>query len=298
MRPSSLPFRLTLAAALTLLPLAATGQAASAGPSPDAPLHIRQLHPDFYVIDGTSTGQSDVPNLIVYVTSEGVVLVDPWFAKDYEHVLKAVKSVTDQPVRYVINTHFHSDHTGANGRFPAGTGIVGQVNTRKHMLDHNLPGPPNIVFTDETSLFLGGQQITVRYLGRGHTDGDAAVYFPEWKTVCLGDMMAGTRGVTNPVVDYANGGNLAAWPHSLDRALEFDIDTVIPGHGSITNRAGLVAHRDKVEAVGEELRRLDAEHKTKPEVQAALISDFDFKPINLRALDGLIAEFQAPAPTH
>jgi len=78
---------------------------------------------------------------------------------------------------------------------------------------------------------------------------------------------------------------------SLDRALAFDITAVIPGHGTITDRAGLVAHRDKVAAVGKELRTLDVQHKTKDEIQAALIADFSFKPINLRALDDLMAEF-------
>lgn len=104
--------------------------------------------------------------------------------------------------------------------------------------------------------------------------------------------MAGTRGVTNPVVDYAGGGKLAAWPASLDRALAFDIDTAIPGHGAITDRSGLLAHREKVQAVADRLRQWDAEGKTRDQIQALLISEFDFKPINLRALDGLIAEFK------
>jgi cyclase len=256
------------------------------------PLQIHPLHPNFYVIDGTSNGQSDVPNLEVYVTPAGVLLVDPWFAKDYDRILAAVRTVTDLPVRWVVNTHYHSDHTGSNGQFPATTEIAAHTNTRKHILEQNMPGPPAVTFTDEMSIFLGGKEIRLRFLGRGHTDGDIAVYFPEWKTVCLGDMMAGTRGVTNPVVDYANGGTLAAWPSSLDRALAFDIDTVIPGHGAITNRAGLLAHREKIQAVADRLRQWNRESKTKDQIQALLISEFDFKPINLRALDGLIAEFK------
>jgi cyclase len=256
------------------------------------PLTIHPLHPNFYVIDGTSNGQDDVPNLVVYVTPAGVLLVDPWFAKDYDRVVAAVRSVTDLPIRWVVNTHYHSDHTGANGKFPAAVEIAAHANTRRHMLEQNMPGPPTVTFSDEQSIFLGGREIQLRYLGRGHTDGDIAVYFTEWKTVCLGDMMAGTRGVTNPVVDYASGGKLAAWPSSLDRALALDLDAVIPGHGPITDRAGLLAHREKVQAVGDRLRQWDSEGKTKEQIRALLISEFDFKPINLRALDGLIAEFK------
>ena len=275
---------------LLLAAAVSTGMGVAQGAA-DAPLQARQITPDYYVIEGTSNGQSDVPNLSIYVTGEGVVLVDPWFAKDYERIVAAVKKVTDQPIRYVINTHFHSDHTGSNGGFmTAGVHLVAQESTRRHMVEHSLPGPQDITFRDELHLYLGGKEVVVRALGRGHTDGDAAVYFPEGRIVCLGDMMAGTRGVTNPVVDYANGGQLAPWPASLDRALAFDPAVVIPGHGSLTDKAGLQAHRDKIAAVGARLKVLTAEGKSKEAIRSALISEFDFKPINLRALDGLIAE--------
>ena len=289
MRPAVPNLRAIALAAIALAIGAATrAQTAAAG---YPPLKLKQMHLDFYVIDSETNNVPAVPNLIVYVTPQGVLLVDPWFAKDYDHIVAAVKSVTDQPIRYVVNTHFHSDHTGANSLFPPATEIIAQDNARKHMLEHAMPGPPNITFRDELTLHLGNKDVVLRYLGPGHTDGDLAVYFPEWKTVCLGDMMAGYGLVTNPVVDYANGGTLTAWPLSLDRALAFDITAVIPGHGTITDRAGLVAHRDKVAAVGKELRTLDVQHKTKDEIQAALIADFSFKPINLRALDDLMAEF-------
>jgi cyclase len=277
-------------ASVLAFPATAFAQTSSA---PYPPLKLKQMHPDFYVIDSETNNVPAVPNLIVYITPQGVLVVDPWFAKDYDHVVAAVKSVTDVPIRYVVNTHFHSDHTGANSLFPPSTEIIAQDNARTHMLQHAMPGPPNVTFKDELTIHLGDKQVVLRYLGPGHTDGDLAVYFPEWKTVCLGDMMAGFGAVTNPVVDYANGGNLTAWPSSLDRALAFDVTTVIPGHGTITDRAGLVAHRDKVAAVVQEMRTLDAEHKTKDEIQAALIKDFAFKPINLKALDGLISEFAA-----
>jgi cyclase len=256
------------------------------------PLKVRQLTPDYYVIESTNDGQAAVPNLSIYVTGEGVIVVDPWYERDYPYVIAAVRSITDQPVRYVINTHFHSDHSGSNASFLPITHVVAQDNARKHMVEHNLPGLPDVTFGDEMHLYLGGKEVILRYLGRGHTDGDIAVYFPEGRIVCLGDMMAGTRDVTNPVVDYANGGNLSAWPASLDRALAFDVAVVIPGHGTITDRAGLVAHRQKVARVAARLRELIANGKSKDQIQSALISEFDFKPINLNALDGLIAEFQ------
>ena len=92
------------------------------------------MHPDFYVIDSETNNVPAVPNLIVYVTAQGVLLTDPWFAKDYDHVVAAVRSVTDQPIRSVVDTHFHSDQTGTTSLFPPATEILAQDNAREHML--------------------------------------------------------------------------------------------------------------------------------------------------------------------
>ncbi|WP_164857125.1 MBL fold metallo-hydrolase [Sphingomonas crocodyli] len=255
-------------------------------------LKVRQLHPNMYVIEGPANGEGPNPNMIIYATGHGVVVVDPWFAIDYLHVLAAIRSVTSEPVRYVVNTHFHEDHSGANAEWPADVMIIAQDNSRKHMLEQAMPGPPNITFSDELTLHLGEKTVRLRYLGPGHTDGDIAVYFPEWKTVCLGDMMAGTKGVTNPVVGYASGGTLAGWPRALDKALAFDVAEVVPGHGAITGRDGLVAHRDKVAAIGDSLRAWDRAKKSAAEIHDLLISTYGFKPINLASLDGLVTEFR------
>jgi glyoxylase-like metal-dependent hydrolase (beta-lactamase superfamily II) len=153
-----------------------------------------------------------------------------------------------------------------------------------------------VTFTDEATLYLGGKEIRLRYLGPSHTDGDLAVYFPEWKTVCLGDMMAGStqQNDTNPYVDYENGGTLKAWPASLDRALAFDVTEVVPGHGPIVGRDGLIAHRDKLIAIGKSLTEWEAEGKTAPQIRDLLISVYQFKSINLLSLDGLVAEYKQP----
>ena len=141
-------------------------------------LNIKKLKNELYVIEGTSNGSGDVGNVAVYVTSEGVILVDDRFAQDYDLIVAAVKRVTSQPIRYVINTHHHGDHTGSNLRFLATSELIAHTNARKHMLEGNMPGPPQITFTNQTSVFLGGKEVRAIYYGRGHTDGDIAVYFP------------------------------------------------------------------------------------------------------------------------
>jgi cyclase len=256
------------------------------------PVAIQQLKDDLYVIEGTSNGSGDAGNVTIYVTDEGVILVDDRFDRDYRDILAKVKTVTAQPLKYIVNTHHHGDHTGGNASFLVSTEIVAHANARKHMVDSKMPGPPRLVFTKEASVFLGGKEVRAIYTGRGHTDGDIAVYFPARRTVSLGDLMAGTRGVTNPVVDYSSGGSLDAWPSTLDEVLRLDVDTVIPGHGAVTTKEGLRAHRDKVAAVRDRVRSLVSGHKSKDEISQAMIGEFDFKPINMRGLDGMMSELK------
>jgi glyoxylase-like metal-dependent hydrolase (beta-lactamase superfamily II) len=261
-------------------------------PAPQ-PLSCKQIKDDLWVIEGTSNGASDAGNIAVLVTSEGIVLVDDRFEQDYREVTAAVKKISPLPIKYVMNTHHHGDHTGGNAKMLASNiEIVIQKNARGHMVDTKMPGLPRITFTEQASVFLGGKEVRSIYFGRGHTDGDVAVYIPHDRTVHLGDLMAGTRGVTNPVMDYSSGGSLKAWPATLDGALALDIDTVIPGHGSVTDKAGLVAHRKKIGAILAKATSLVRENQTSDEIGKAMVAEFDFKPINLRPLDTMIAELK------
>lgn len=260
--------------------------------APTQPLTYKQLKDDLWVIDGTSNGASDAGNIAVLITSEGVILVDDRFAQDYTEVMAALHKITSLPVKYVVNTHHHGDHTGGNAQMMPSAQILIQANARKHMVDSKMPGVPNITYSSEASVFLGGKEVRAIYNGRGHTDGDVAVYIPHDRAVHLGDLMAGTRGVTNPVMDYANGASLKAWPATLDGALKLDPEIVIPGHGSVTDKAGLLAHRQKVAAVLERVTHMVHENKSKEDISKAMVAEFDFKPINLRPLDGLIAELK------
>lgn len=255
-------------------------------------LSVKPLKDNLYIIEGTSNGASDAGNIAVYVTGDGVILVDDRFDVDYPEVMAAVKKITNQPVKYVINTHHHGDHTGSNAKMLPTAEIIMQANARRHMIEKDMPGVPRISFTKESSVFLGGKEVRAIYYGRGHTDGDIAVYIPEHRAVHLGDLLAGTHGVTNPVMDYSAGGSINAWPSTLDGVLKLDLDIVIPGHGSLMDKAGLQTHRDKVEAIRGRVSGLIHEKKSKDEISKLLVSEFDYKPINLRGLDGMLAELK------
>ncbi len=173
-----------------------------------AQLKVNKVHDDLYEIEG------DGGNVAVLVTNEGVILVDDKFEYDHDAILAQIKTVTPQPVKYVINTHYHQDHSGGNAKFLPTADIISTQNARTNILGHkqsNVTGSPvapaRIVFTDETAIFLGGKEVRAKYFGRGHTNGDAVVYFPQLRTIHTGDLMAGT----SPLIDYNGGGSLAEW---------------------------------------------------------------------------------------
>ena len=206
-------------------------------------LTLNQVKENLYEVEG------DGGNVAFYVTGDGVILVDDKFDQDHDQIMAAVRQTTTQPVKYLISTHYHADHSGGNAKMlESGVEIISTANSRKNIVEHKQgnapPGvmPARIVFTDESSVFLGGKEVRAHFYGRGHTNGDAMVYFPLLKVLHTGDMMAGVT----PLVDYGGGGSVVEWTKTLDNAMALDFDTVIPGHGKVTDRAGLKAYRDNI----------------------------------------------------
>ncbi len=151
--------------------------------------------------------------------------------------------------------------------------------------------PARVVFTEESAVFLGGKEVRARYFGRGHTNGDAIVYFPALRTIHTGDLMAGTT----PLIDYRGGGSLVEWTKTLDAALKLDFDTVIPGHGPVTNKAGLLAYRNNVEKLRQRAASLIREGKGQEEVGKVMIAEFGWSPTGMQmqwSLPGMMTELK------
>jgi cyclase len=198
-------------------------------PAPAA-LTMQKVTDNLYVLIG------DGGNVAFMPTSDGVILVDDKFAQDGPQILAKVKSVTDQPIRYVLNTHQHGDHTGGNeALLAAHAEIVIHKNARANMVKGNQPGLPHITFSDETQVFAGGKEVLARHLGRGHTNGDAVIYFPSEHVLHTGDLMVAGA----PFCDTANGGSIKEWEQTVRKSLQYDFDTVIPGHGPVMKREDL-----------------------------------------------------------
>jgi glyoxylase-like metal-dependent hydrolase (beta-lactamase superfamily II) len=233
---------------------------------PPGPLRTAQVRGDLHMVSGEGG------NVAVYVTDEGVALVDDMFHRNHTDILAQVKAITPRPLRYVFNTHQHDDHAGGNFRMLPLADVIAHRNVRVNLSDIKEPyyqdtpgtpiGLPRVTFSDELAVHLGGREIRALYFGRGHTNGDSIVYFPAEKAVHTGDLFLATRGggragaQANPrppgvpvYIDYVQGGSFLEWSRTLERLLALDFDTVIPGHGPVATKADVATFKKNLETM-------------------------------------------------
>lgn len=220
-------------------------------------LTIEQVKEGLYAIIGSGG------NVGVRVTSEGVILIDDKFPRNFADIQDLVGQVSDLPVRYVLNTHHHGDHSGGNVEYIEIAEIIAHQNARDNMVRGDQDAPPRLVFTDQTAVYLGGVEVRAFYMGRGHTNGDAVIYFPDLRTVHGGDLLHRIA----PFIDYGNGGSSEGWVRTLNNMLALDFDTAIPGHGAVMDRDDVVQFRNQMEAL--RARMADLIRSGMPKSQAA-----------------------------
>ena len=203
-------------------------------------------------------------NIGVSVGDDGAFLVDDQFAPLTGKILAAIATLTEAPVRFVVNTHFHGDHTGGNENLgKAGAIIVAHENVRNRMSmeqfreSHGRSSPasppealPVVTFTEGLTFHWNGDQIRVFHdrMGHAHTDGDAIVHFVQANVIHMGDTYF--NGMY-PFIDVNSGGDVRGLIQVVNRVIHMaDDDTkIIPGHGPLSNRAELTAYRDMLQAV-------------------------------------------------
>jgi cyclase len=192
-------------------------------------------------------------DVAIRATPEGLILIDDKYPENILEVLSQVRSVSSLPIRYLLNTHHHADHVSGNANLRAlGIDIIGHRNIRENFLRIKQPGEPNIVFADEGALYLGGVEVRMLHYGNGHTNGDTIVYFPDLKTVHMGDLVIDGM----PVIDYSAGGSAIAFVKTIDKLLELDFDTAIPGHGRVMTKAEVQAYRERFQEMNNRMRAL------------------------------------------
>ena len=242
--------RARLLAAIVVVGFAVAGLAAQqrgggrgAGPRIPPTGAIEKIKDNLYKVGGAGS------NTTVFITAEGVVLVDTKLANNGEAILKQVQTVTDKPVSMIINTHVHPDHNGSNDYFKAARPMIQVVtheNTKKWVVANPKANPawmPDRTFTDKTTLGKGKDRIDLYYFGAGQTNGDAFVVFPSLRAMCIGDLMAWNMA---PLIDPATGGSVIALPDTLEKAMKGikNVDLVIEGHGNVNTWKGLRAYTE------------------------------------------------------
>ena len=259
---------------------------------------IRRVKDGLYVIpgyDGAVTGG----NVAVRVTPEGVVIVDDRLPPQSAEIGGKVRSVTDQPIRYVMSTHHHGDHTGGHAEFVKTAEIVAHRNNRANMVRGKLANPPRVTFVDEASVFLGGVETRALHYGRGHTDGDAVVYFPDRRAIHTGDLVVWGRRTDKtaltPFVDRGNGGSLVEWIGTLDRVLELDFDVAIPGHGPVLSKEQVRTFRQNLATLRQRVTEAARPGMTRADFGTRLKTEDLNWPFPAARLDDLWNEFGAAA---
>jgi len=257
---------------------------------PPSTLKTNKIANDLYEIENVG---SLAGNVTVLVSDEGLVVVDDKFDPDHDAIMAQIKTFTDKPIRYIINTPHHGDHTGGNAKMLAsGAQIISSEEARENMVDGKMPGIPTLAFQRHTHIYLGGKHVELFHYGRAHTNGDSVVWFPAQRVLATGDMF--TYGENVPeLIDYAGGGSGKEWTKTLDSALALNFDTVVPGHGAITTKAEMAKFRQTTVDVRNRVHEMDVQKKSKDEISKMLQTDFHWGPLQLaRGLDGVIAEMQ------
>ncbi len=228
-------------------------------------------------------------NIGLSVGDDGVFMVDDQFAPLSDKIKAAVAAITDDPVKYVINTHWHFDHVGGNEAFgETGSIIVAHENVRKRMktgadaatFGRVIPPAadgalPVITFTDNVTFHMNSLEARVYHLPQAHTDGDAIIHFVGADVIHMGDIMFNGR---YPFIDINSGGSvqgvLAAYETAID--LAGPETTVIPGHGPLGDKAALESNYAMIKTVRDRVAGAMAEGKSLEEIQGAgLLADLN-----------------------
>jgi cyclase len=273
-----------IAIAAAALALAATGAVAQ----PDysrVEIKATKITDTAYMLTGAGG------NIGLSVGEDAVFVIDDQFAPLTPKITAAIAQVTPKPVRFVLNTHWHYDHTGGNENLgKAGAVIVAHHNVRKRMSTDQVieffnlkskPEPkdalPVLTFSSDMSFHINGEEVRAIHMPAAHTDGDAVVHFTKSDVVHMGDIYF--NGFY-PFIDAESGGSAEGVIAACDKVLAFATDKtrIIPGHGPLSNAAELKAFRDLVATVSGRVKALVAQGKTLEEIKAAKVSaDFDEK---------------------
>jgi glyoxylase-like metal-dependent hydrolase (beta-lactamase superfamily II) len=263
-------------AAIALFALALAPAAACAQDFSKVEIKATRLTDSTYMLSGAGG------NIGLSVGDDAVFLIDDQFAPLSDRIKAAIAKITPKPVRFVLNTHWHGDHVGGNENFAAaGAILVAHENVRKRMGAEQFiefsrtrvpPSPgaalPVVTFADGVTFHLNGDEIRAVHVPKAHTDGDAVVHFVKNDVIHAGDVF--WNGLY-PFIDASSGGSIRGTLAACDRLLAIagPRTRVIPGHGPLSDRAGLQAYRDMLAGVLARIEPMVRDGRTVEEIVAA-----------------------------
>jgi cyclase len=285
--------RIAVAAIAFVAILALTGvslaqQPPAAPPPPDfskVEIKTTDLGDSVYMLEGQGG------NITVAVATDGIIMVDGQFAPLHDKIKAAIAVISNLPIKYLINTHFHGDHTGGNESFAKdGATVVSQVNVKNRLAAGTTngltgattpPAPqgalPSDTYTNFSKIRLRGRVANLRHIANAHTDGDTYVWFKTANVLSTGDTFTNGR---YPNIDFANGGNIKGMIAATDIYLKLvNAKTrIVPGHGPIADKAALVEYRTMLMTARDRMTKLVKEGKSEDDVVAAKpFADLDAK---------------------
>jgi glyoxylase-like metal-dependent hydrolase (beta-lactamase superfamily II) len=221
-------------------------------------------------------------NIGVSAGDDGIFMIDDQYAPMTDSIRKSLAAISDRPLRFILNTHWHEDHTGGNENFgKGGTVIMAHDNVRTRMSTEQFikawdkkvpPSPaaalPVVTFTETVTFHMNGDEIHVFHVPPAHTDGDSLVHFREADVLHMGDTFF--NGMY-PFIDLSSGGSISGVIAAADKALSLagPKTRIIPGHGPVADKAGLQAYRDMLAAVRERISAAIKTGKSLADIQAA-----------------------------
>ena len=267
---------------------AQTPPAAVPPPPPDfsrVEIKATDLGNNAYMLEGQGG------NITVVVAKDGIILVDGQYAPLHDKIKAAVTAISSLPIKYLINTHYHGDHTGGNEAFAKeGVSIVAQDNVKNRLAAGTTndltgvktpPAPPGALpgntYTNFSKIRLEGRVADLKHIPNAHTDGDTYVWFKTANVLSTGDTFTNGR---YPDIDFANGGNIKGMIAATDAYLKLaNAKTrIVPGHGPLADKAVLAEYRTMLVTARDRMAKLVKEGKSEDDVVAAKpFADFDAK---------------------
>ena len=243
-----------------------------------------------YMLEGQNPG-SFGGNITVAIANDGIIMVDGQFAPLHDKIKAAVAAISNLPIKYLINTHYHGDHTGGNEQFAKdGVIVTAQINVRNRLAAGTTNGltgaktPPaeaGALPTDTYEMFskirLPGRVADLKHVANAHTDGDTYVWFKTAKVLATGDTFTNGR---YPNIDFANGGNIKGMIAAADTYIKLTNakSRIVPGHGPVADKAALIEYRAMLATARDRMAALVKDGKSEADAVAAKpFADLDKK---------------------